>query len=646
MNNYYKTDNFKCHTNSMDTIKLHELLRNVFTATFLLLIATTNSSALDIHVLKAPSDGIEKMKKYSIVRSVDDDGYVIAGSTPVDNFTAMGVNVMFIDDLGTVVWSYYYGFPGQGFEATHIDYNTDSNGYVISGYTMREWSTPFQPRPFILEIDDLGTQMNNKFMDYHGVFFKVKPTPLGDYIAIGYVGDTSIVGTKDAVCVKFDDTLGILWFHHYRGDYTFATTDKGYEGVTAAYITFDGVNETYVLGGNFTGTFEFATHKQVPVIDIRELDMNGNIMHQHATMAFESPVPPAPDEGYDIMVQDILVIEDPGSPYHQDIVLVGQEFRLNNYVNGSPSNNLILARYHRNPIVRATNFLRYEGVSLVNYQRMRGNNIQYFESLGDDGMLILFGTLEDDVRQVPIMVEINPALNTSDLPCTYFTDGTPLIESKYLDNRLVFTDYLGTGSPSQLIIGGEPEQIFSHNLGYADLDGHNQLRYGIVATRRIYTYVADHSLFLVSNVDQDFCYNQSDEVEFDKTYEDFIDTFQVTSQTLNYIPSRDLDIFDQPANFQEALCSSTELIWNNVNDPAKNNYGISMYPNPAQSHIHIDGILDGDQLQIRDINGRILHNATLSKGQPVPIDHLPSGMYFIKLIRNKETVFLDKLSKL
>ena len=48
----------------------------------------------------------------------------------------------------------------------------------------------------------------------------------------------------------------------------------------------------------------------------------------------------------------------------------------------------------------------------------------------------------------------------------------------------------------------------------------------------------------------------------------------------------------------------------------------------------------------KDINGRILHNATLSKGQPVPIDHLPSGMYFIKLIRNKETVFLDKLSKL
>jgi hypothetical protein len=107
-----------------------------------------------------------------------------------------------------------------------------------------------------------------------------------------------------------------------------------------------------------------------------------------------------------------------------------------------------------------------------------------------------------------------------------------------------------------------------------------------------------------------------------------------------------LDIFDQPANFQEALCSSTELIWNNVNDPAKNKYGISMYPNPAQSHIHIDGILDGDQVQIRDINGRVMYNSTLSKGQPVPIEHLSSGMYFIKLIRNKETIFLDKLSKL
>lgn len=595
-------------------------------------------------MLKAPSDGVEKMKKYSIVRSVDDDGYVIAGTTPVDNFTAMGVNVMFIDDFGTVVWSYYYGFPGQGFEATHIDYSV-SGGYVISGYTMREVITPFQPRPFVLEITNLGAQMASKFMDYHGVFFKVKPTPLGDYIAIGYVGDTSILGTKDAVCVKFDNSWSVQWFHHYRGDYTFASTDKGFEGVTAVYSTFDGVNETYVLGGNFTGTFNFTSgSEQVPVIDIRELDVNGNIMHQNATMAFDGLATSV--NGYDIMVQDILVIEDPGSPYHQDIVLVGQEFRLNDYdFPADYSNNLILARYHRNAIMRATDFLRYNGVSLVNYDRMRGNNIRYFESLGDDGMLILFGTLEDDVRQVPIMVEVDPALNPTDLPCTYFTDGTPLIESKYLDNRLVFTDYLGTGSPSQFATG-EPEQIFSHNLGYADLDDHNQFRYGIVGTRRLYAYVADHSLFLVSNVDQDFCYNQTDDVEFDRTYDDFIDTFQVASQTSFYIPSRVLAIFDQPANFQEALCSSTELIWNNVNTPINNKYGISMYPNPAQHNINIDGIIDGDQLQIRDINGRILHNATLSKGQQISVEHLSSGMYFIKLIRNTETVFIDKLSKL
>jgi hypothetical protein len=48
----------------------------------------------------------------------------------------------------------------------------------------------------------------------------------------------------------------------------------------------------------------------------------------------------------------------------------------------------------------------------------------------------------------------------------------------------------------------------------------------------------------------------------------------------------------------------------------------------------------------KDINGRILHNATLSKGQQISVEHLSSGMYFIKLIRNTETVFIDKLSKL
>lgn len=63
-------------------------------------------------------------------------------------------------------------------------------------------------------------------------------------------------------------------------------------------------------------------------------------------------------------------------------------------------------------------------------------------------------------------------------------------------------------------------------------------------------------------------------------------------------------------------------------------------------NINIDGIIDGDQLEIRDINGRILHNATLSKGQQISIEYLSSGMYFIKLIRNTETVFIDKLSKL
>lgn len=628
---------------------------------YLVFLLSFNGNALDIHLVKAPLDGPEKMKKYTIVRAHDSSGYVIAGTTPSSPTGFFGgsmvINIMKIDDFGTVQWSFYYGIPGFGFESTHIDYSVIADRYVVCGFTNYNipFGGPLQSRGFVLEVDDLGTQTQNQFMHVYGAFTKIKPTPSGNYITIGFInGDTMLQNIKTAACVKFDALFALQWIHTYQGGYNnllpYVNPLNHYEGIQGVSIVSDGFNETYVLGGNFTDSFIKTQPPPlldedylVPIIDIRELDPNGNIISQFQEKAINTS-----SRSIDIIVQDVLVINNPSSSFHGDIMMVGQEF---NYSESDPSNNLILARFNRNPsITRATDYLRFKG--LVNnynnpgsnfYDTLRGNTLQYFDNLGTDGTLVLFGTLERTDRQVPMMMTFEPDIQpTATYNILYMTDITPIIEAKYQGNRNLFTEHLGTGSRNQNI--NFAEQYYPHSLGYAFLNHHNDIIWGMVNIRKVTGLHPDYSLFIASNTTSAFCFVDEDTVEYELSYNTSNIMYSQSSQTFQ-LPSSTYTLDDIAANFQDTLCNSSHLVWSSTEDVLLNQKDVIMYPNPSSDFLNIEGAVAGDRIEIWDLQGRNLLNNLYSEGKSISLTHLNSGIYMVKVIRNGEPKLIEKLQK-
>lgn len=628
-------------------------------------------NALDIHLLKSPSDGPEIMKKYSIVRSVDDDGYVIAGSTFIGTNAGMAVNVMLVDDFGSIVWSYYYGYPAVGFEATHIDYNRAKDGYVICGFSNIEWNAigpTNTARPFVLEIDDVGAQVRHRFIDLYGAFVKIKPTPKGNYIAVGFINDTTLASPKYAVAIKFDFNLNTIWSHEYHGGgiYNTLPSSKHYEGIQGIYATYDGVNETYVLGGNFTAPFTSLSTGRIPdpinssnwipqpvdyfipIIDLREIDENGNIISQKQEIAViwggnGSGGTLSHPYCQDIIIQDLLVIEDPFSEYYNELIIVGQQIPYHNYDYGSDGHYLVLGKYDRNSLTRKQDYVAMHGVLafpfLNNY--VRGNEIKYLNN-----KLYLFGSMEEIDHQIPALIEIDPILsmNSSDYNTTFFRDLSALSVAKYVGNKTEFPDYLGIGS-SHSIIGTVAGQTFGHSLGFVDLDGSNQLRYGIISRRKYQLSSTDWSLFLVSNVDNEFCYIHEDNLVFETSYESYIDTFQVYSRTA-YIPYTILTIFDSTANFNSVLCASNELVWSSVDEIEGDKLSLSFYPNPATNEINITGLKGNEEYIIYDLKGVVVLSGSFDQSHKLILSKLNVGIYFIEVKTSNNVIFREKFSKL
>lgn len=72
---------------------------------------------------------------------------------------------------------------------------------------------------------------------------------------------------------------------------------------------------------------------------------------------------------------------------------------------------------------------------------------------------------------------------------------------------------------------------------------------------------------------------------------------------------------------------------------------ISIYPNPANASFMIKGdIKAGDMLNIFSAEGKIIKQILIEKSPPhIDVSHLASGMYVVSVIRNKETIFSEKL---
>jgi hypothetical protein len=294
-------------------------------------------------------------------------------------------------------------------------------------------------------------------------------------------------------------------------------------------------------------------------------------------------------------------------------------------------------------LTRKQDYVAWHGVSafpiLNNY--VRGNDIRYLNN-----KLYLFGSTEEINYQIPALIEIDPSLSTNnaDYNITLFRDLTTLSVAKYSGNKNEFPSYLGIGYP-HTTLGSVAGQTFSHSLGYADLDASNQLRYGIISRRKYQLSSTDWSLFLVSNVDNDYCYTHDDYLVLEAEYIDYVDTFQVYSQT-TWIPSRAILFFDTFALFYSAQCASNEMIFNSTNQYLSSYNQIKFYPNPSASQVNIEGIFTNEEYLIYNLNGTLILKGKLNGLDFIDISRLNSGIYFLELRMNEKIIFREKLSKL
>ncbi|MDR1122362.1 MAG: metallophosphoesterase [Dysgonamonadaceae bacterium] len=71
---------------------------------------------------------------------------------------------------------------------------------------------------------------------------------------------------------------------------------------------------------------------------------------------------------------------------------------------------------------------------------------------------------------------------------------------------------------------------------------------------------------------------------------------------------------------------------------------IALYPNPVKEELHIETTLDVKEINIYDVYGKPVKQV---KGKPafIPVEELPSGIYFVKLLTEEGDVFVQKAVK-
>lgn len=80
----------------------------------------------------------------------------------------------------------------------------------------------------------------------------------------------------------------------------------------------------------------------------------------------------------------------------------------------------------------------------------------------------------------------------------------------------------------------------------------------------------------------------------------------------------------------------SNILTSNLNTEFAN---INIYPSPSTDWVIIDGLLAGDKVYIYDLKGTIIYQALLNiEVHQINTAHLDAGMYFIKILRENQTV--------
>jgi hypothetical protein len=89
--------------------------------------------------------------------------------------------------------------------------------------------------------------------------------------------------------------------------------------------------------------------------------------------------------------------------------------------------------------------------------------------------------------------------------------------------------------------------------------------------------------------------------------------------------------------------TSADFVLNNVGINSIKTSEFSIYPNPGTGLFKINGIeLNGKNIQIQNLNGKLIYDFTIEKNNYINLENLNSGFYIIHINEKKTKVLLVK----
>lgn len=115
----------------------------------------------------------------------------------------------------------------------------------------------------------------------------------------------------------------------------------------------------------------------------------------------------------------------------------------------------------------------------------------------------------------------------------------------------------------------------------------------------------------------------------------YLDGVLLTGQTDNYIANPTEGVYT--SQYKNSTCwseLSEEFVYSTSSVEEFNNFGISIYPNPAKNYLKVNSRFPIKSLSIIDIIGRRLYIKTDITNEELNISGLKAGIYFVKILVN------------
>ncbi len=166
----------------------------------------------------------------NFVELIDNNSYVVCGSTTTNTQGSYDVYVIKTDKLGGMVWEKKFG--GQNKDEGNCIRKTKDGGFIICGSTKTDASAT---QVYLLKIDGNGQEQWSK--DFGGadddIGYSVIEDVNGGYVIVGETSSKG-AGNTDVYLIKTDPTGNMLWEKTYgtaKYEHAYSiiqTSDKGY----------------------------------------------------------------------------------------------------------------------------------------------------------------------------------------------------------------------------------------------------------------------------------------------------------------------------------------------------------------------------------------------------------------------------------